>query len=88
MFNILSLLVPPFCAHLSACDPLALRRDEETRYENGKRVTKTIESDASGTRAMMEEEQNGRSRAERHGTVVLWRIHGTGNVQACSFWLC
>eukprot|EP00913_Durusdinium_trenchii_P033750 g31594.t1 len=45
----------------------------ETRYENGKRVTKTIESDASGTRAMMEEEQNGRSRAERHGTVVLIR---------------
>eukprot|EP00931_Biecheleriopsis_adriatica_P013827 TRINITY_DN11533_c0_g1_i3.p1 TRINITY_DN11533_c0_g1~~TRINITY_DN11533_c0_g1_i3.p1 ORF type:complete len:355 (+),score=90.53 TRINITY_DN11533_c0_g1_i3:44-1108(+) len=30
----------------------------ETRIENGKRVTKTIESDASGTRATMEE-QNG-----------------------------
>lgn len=33
---------------------------KETRIEGGKRVTKTIESDASGTRATMEEEQNGR----------------------------
>lgn len=34
----------------------------ETRYENGKRVTKTIESDARGTRATMEEEEGGRIR--------------------------
>jgi len=33
---------------------------KETKIEGGKRVTKTIESDASGTRATMEEEQNGR----------------------------
>jgi len=32
----------------------------ETRIENGRRVTKTIESDESGTRAMMEEQEGNR----------------------------
>lgn len=32
----------------------------ETRVEGGRRVTKTIESDASGTRATMEEEEGGK----------------------------
>jgi len=34
----------------------------ETRIENGKRVTKTIESDSKGTRATMEEQEGGRIR--------------------------
>jgi len=33
---------------------------KETKIENGRRVTKTIESDAEGTRAVLEEEANGR----------------------------
>jgi len=37
---------------------------QETKVVNGKRVTKTIESDASGTRATLEEEAGGRVRRQ------------------------
>eukprot|EP00439_Symbiodinium_sp_Y106_P034955 s4493_g4.t1 len=50
----------------------------ETRIENGRRVTKTIESDASGTRATMEEQEGNRIKrtsgskpAELHGRAEM-----------------
>lgn len=50
----------------------------ETRIENGKRVTKHIETDASGTRATLEEEQGGK--IKRHtGVKKAEQLEGSGS---------